>query len=201
MRRRASAVVLTAIAVVAVVVLALLGIAVLDVGRDVERIDDSIRYGAGTLDPSVRERPLGVRVGEALLGADDDLVYRDAVELARSAGLERQPPGVAVARRVEAEAMLARVLQSDGDRRLRARAANLLGVLLFEDAKSSRSSPRRFLEQSLGAFQDAVTLDARFEVAKANLEVLATLPAGTSFRRAGTQGDTASSSGEAGGGY
>lgn len=198
---RRAAILLAAAGMAVGVVIALLGVAVLGVGRDVESQDDLLRYGAAPADPAPHPRPLGVRVGEALLGVEEDRLLRDAAELAKAAGVPGEPAAVVVTRRAEAEALLGRALRDGGDPIVRSRAANLLGVLLFEDAKAARGNARRFLEQSLGGFQEAVMLDPAFAVAKANLEVLARLPAGTSLGSVGTQGDEASSSGGGESGY
>lgn len=198
---RRAAIVLAAVAIAAGVAIALAGVSVLGVGSDLEAHDSVLRYEAAPADPAPHPRPLGVRVGEALLGAEEDRLLRDAAELAKAAGLPGEPEAVVVTRRAEAEALLGRVLRGDGDPVVRSRAANLLGVLLFEDAKAARGNARRFLEQSLGGFQEAVTLDPTFAVAKANLEALARLPAGTSLGSVGTQGNEASSSGGGESGY
>jgi hypothetical protein len=199
--RRGTAIALATACVVAGVAVALLGVAVLGVGRDVQAQDDELRYAAAPADPSPHAHPLGVRVGETLLGVEEDRLLRDAAELAQAAGVPNEAEAIVVTRRAEAEALLARVLSGDGDPNVRSRAANLLGVLLFEDAKAARGNARRFLEQSLGGFQDAVMLDPTFAVAKANLELLARLPAGTALGAVGTQGEDASSSGGEESGY
>jgi hypothetical protein len=77
----------------------------------------------------------------------------------------------------------------------------VLGALLYEDAKAAPGNARRFLEQSLGSFQEAVTLDPEFAVAKTNLELLARLPAGAAIGTSGPQGEQASSAGEGESGY
>jgi hypothetical protein len=198
---RRAAILFAAAGIAAGVVVALLGIAVLGVGRDLEAQDDALRHGAPQPAPAPHARPLDVRVGEALLRVEADRLLRDAAELARAAAAPGELEAVVVTRRAEAEALLAKVLRDGGDPIVRSRAANLLGVLLFEDAKAARGNARRFLEQSLGSFQDAVTLDPAFVVAKANLEVLARIPAGASLGAAGSQGEQASSSGGEESGY
>jgi hypothetical protein len=192
---------LVAVGIAAATVLALLANSVLGVERDLRRADQALAFGAGDPDAASHERGLSVRVGESILGVTDDAAYRDAAELAESSLLPKQAPGVVVERRAEAEAMLVRIVRADSDPVLRSHASNLLGVLLFEDAKTARANPRRYLEQSLGAFQDAVTFDPSFDVAKANLELLATLPPGTSFSNIGTSGSDASASGGQESGY
>ncbi len=201
MSGRTIAVAAAAALIVAGVVLAFLGASVLGVGRDAQGQEEALRYGAPTAAPEPHARPLDVRVGEALLGVEADRVYLDAAELAQAAGIPGEPEALVVTRRAEAEALLAEILRGDADRIVRSRAANLLGVLLFEDAKAARGNARRFLEQSLGGFQEAVMLDPAFTVAKSNLEALARLPAGTSLGSVGSQGESASSSGGGPSGY
>lgn len=198
---RRTATILAGAGIAAGVAIALVGVSVLGVGGDLEAQDDALRDAAAPAEPSPHPRPLGVRIGEALLGVEADRLLRDAAELARAAGAPDEPEAIVVSRRAEAEVLLARVLRDGADPIVRSRAANLLGVLLFEDAKAARGNARRFLEQSLGGFQEAVTLDPTFAVAKANLEVLARLPAGTALGAVGTQGEDASSSGGGESGY
>lgn len=189
------------IALLAAIALALVGAAVLHVASAAKADDDRIVGGAADPDATRRERPIGVRVGEAILGVADDRSYRDALELANASRLADLPPGVAAERRAEAIAILSSIVDGDDHRGLRAKAANLLGVLYFEAAKTTTENPRRMLEQSLGAFQDAVMLDPADATAKANLELLATLPAGTKFEREEASGPAASASPGGGGGY
>lgn len=200
MRGRA-AYVAAAVALLAAIVLALVGVAVLGVAADAEADDDRIAGGAPDPDAARHERPIGVRIGEAVLGVADDRSYRDAIELARASTLDDLPSGIVAERRAEAIAILGSIVQGDDHPQLRARAANLLGVLYFEDAKVATENPRRLLEQALGAFQDAVMLDPANETAKANLELLATLPGDTKFAREEASGPEASASPGAAGGY
>jgi hypothetical protein len=188
------------VALVAAVALALVGIAVLDASEDARADDRLVVYAAGRPDETSRERGLGVRVGESILGVADDRDLRDAVALAKAAALPGQPATLAFEQRAEAEAILSELVRGDGSAALRSQAANLLGVLYFEDAKAVEENPRRYLESALGAFQDAVRIDAGNSTAKANLELLASLPARTVFRDAGAPVE-ASASPFAPGGY
>jgi hypothetical protein len=157
----------------------------MDVSQDARADDRLVVYAAGRADETRHERDLGVRIGEGILGVADDRSLRDAVALAKAAALPGQPVGLAFEQRAEAEAILAELVRGDGSAALRSQAANLLGVLYFEDAKAVEENPRRYLESALGAFQDAVRIDAGNNTAKANLELLAALPARTVFRDAG----------------
>lgn len=200
MRLRPAALALVLAALAAALALALVGVAVLDVADEAQADARAAPHGAGG-EPGRRDRGLGVRIGEAILGVADARSYLDAVALARAAARPAQPEPAVLRLRAEAEAILLPVVRGDGDPELRSRAANLLGALLFEDAKIVQQNPRRYLEQALGAFQDAVLLDPSNAVAKRNLELLATLPANTRFRREGTSGVEASASPRAPGGY
>ncbi len=193
--------VLAAVALLAAIVLALVGVAVLDVAADAEADDRVVANAAPDPEAARHERPVGVRIGEAILGVADDRSYRDAVELAKASTLESLPPAIVLERRAEAIAILGSIVRGDDDRVLRAQAANLLGVLYFEDAKTTTENPRRLLEQSLGAFQEAAMLDPANETVKANLELLATLPAATRFQREEASGAEASASPNPFGGY
>ena len=187
-------------AVLAAVALGLVGVAVLDVA-DASRADH--RAAASPVvesQPGRHARPAGVRVGEAILGVADERAYLDALRLAKAAAAPGQPEPRAIELRAEAMVILAGLVRGDGDRALRARAANLLGVLFFEDAKLQQN-PRRSLENALFAFQDAVRLDPTDVRAKANLELLATIPAGTKLRQPQAPGAEASASPAAPTGY
>jgi hypothetical protein len=199
--RRHAPYVAAAVAALAAIALALVGLAVLDVSGDARADEERLATAAADPDVPRHERPVGVQIGEAILGVADDRSYRDAVELARASGLPNLAPDVVFERRAEAIAILGGIVQGDADPVLRSRADNLLGSLYFEDAKTTQENPRRLLEQALGAFQDAVVLDPANQVARANLELLATLPATTQFRDEAASGSDASAAPSAPGGY
>lgn len=118
-----------------------------------------------------------------LLAIDDDLTFRHAVGLFRRAhtqipSFDLGPEGSAL--RVEAEATLARIVRSDGDRRRASTAANLLGVLEFVDATSAATGTATPIERSIFEFQEAIHLDSADEQAKANLELVYEVAAGAS---------------------
>ena len=187
-------------AVVAAVVLALTGLAVLNVSDDARADDRRAVFAAGRPDAQRHERGLGDRIGEEILGVADDRSLRDAVALAKASALPDQEASAALELRAEAEAILAELVRGDASAGLRSNAANLLGALYFEDAKAVEQNPRRYLESALGAFQDAVRIDAANGTAKTNLELLATLPAQTKFREPDTP-DEASATPSLPGGY
>jgi hypothetical protein len=180
---------------------AVVGIVVLGTVADTEGHHVVARSAPAVEDPALHERTLATRIGETLLGVEDQRAYYDAVLLARSAALPAQPSSAVAERRAQAEAILVGVAREDGEPRLRASAANLLGSLLFEDAKVARQNPRRFLEQSFGAFQDAALADPSSVAARRNLELLSTLPLLTIFRKETSPGTEASASGGGETGY
>ena len=192
--------VLVIVGIVVAVVLALLGLAALQVGHSARADDRRIVNSAGQLDAQQHDRDVGVRLGEALLGVADDRVYRDAVWLAKAAALPNQPSETALELRAEAEGILGPVVRGDGEPALRSQAANLLGALYFADAKTQQN-PRRYLEQALGAFQDAVSVDPSNVVAKGNLELLATVPPHTRFPSTTVPGAEATATPNTPGGY
>lgn len=179
----------------------LLGIAALRAQAETEQRWLLAARAPGVEDPAIHDPSLATRIGESLLGVGDERAYYDAVLLARSADLASQPDAVVAERRAQAQAILARLVHNTHDPALRSRAWNLLGALLFEDAKVVRENPRRFLEQAYGAFQDAVLADPSNVAAKRNLELLSTLPLRTQFRRQTSSGTEASASGGGESGY
>lgn len=197
--RRRWRIVLLALALGAAAALAVIGISVLDVGARTRADDLVLANAAGSFATEEHGRSATVRLGESILGVGDDRAFRDAVAIAKAAQTQR---GTAVLElRARAEAILFRLVRTSGDDALRSRASNLLGTLLFEDAKVVLQNPRSYLEQALGAFQDAVRFDPSNIAAKTNLEILATLRASTRFRHPGKTGETASATPSGGGGY
>jgi hypothetical protein len=174
-------------AVGAAVVLALLGRAVLSVPTKLDAED--VRLARPELAAGVEIGPSGAFGGaaEALVGATDDQSYREALRLYHASRAERSDVDI-LALHGTAAGILTRLVRDDGDPELRARAANLLGVMLLQDARINSVSARRYLELSLGAFQDAARLDPEDAEAKHNLELLATLSPGRTFREEPQQG-------------
>jgi len=192
--------IVAAVAIVVVaVVLGLLGVAVLRTSGDLQARQRALAAGVALADPGSTASLPG-RIGDALLGTAATRDYLRALALARTSGVD-QPEGAVLQARGEAEALLAPIVSGGGNSLLRSRAGNLLGVLLFEDARAARTNPRRYLDQSLAAFQDAARLDPGYATAKANLELLQTLPPGTQFRQEGASGTHASSGGSGESGY
>jgi hypothetical protein len=175
-------------AVGAAVVLALLGRAVLSVPSKLDAED--ARLARPELAAEAEIGPSGAFGGaaEALVGATDDQSYREALRLYHASRSAERSDVDVIALHGTAAGILTRLVRDDGDPELRARAANLLGVMLLQDARINPVSARRYLELSLGAFQDAARLDPEDAEAKHNLELLATLSPGRTFREEPQQG-------------
>jgi hypothetical protein len=160
---------------------ALAGAALLVVlGQDVRRWPQTFR--AGDLryrsDPFQRtawrpsERiPFGA--ARRLVGADDDLAYRRAVQRFRSTRPDN-PGGHASSRRfvavIAAERALMPIMRRSKPTERASTAANLLGLLAFDDP--APEGVGSFFSRSERMFRRAVVLDARDEEAKVNLELL-----------------------------
>lgn len=107
-----------------------------------------------------------------LLAVDDDVAFRRAARLfrlSRPAGASSGFQEVAV--KTEAGTALALVERTDADRRRKSRAANLLGILAFEEAVADQTQAATFLRRSVGKFLEAIRLDPANEEAKYNLEL------------------------------
>jgi len=200
-KRRVGAALVVLVVIGAAAVAVLLAKAVLSVPRGIQAED--ARLARPDLAASVEIGTGGVfgAIAETLVGADDDQEYREALRLYAASNVA----GLAVAERLtlhgEAESILTRLVRADGDRALRARAANLLGVMLFEDARLDPTSTRRYLDLSLGAFQDAVGFDPDFSEAKHSLELVATLPPDKVFPEEEERGSGASATPPTDSGY
>ena len=137
-------------------------------------------------DPWERERgPLSIPAG--LVGVEDDLAFRRALLLVRrSHDVNADVDAWQLLRlQGEAESALHRVEESDADPVRRAAAANLLGVLLYEDSLATRSNTRSFLRRSFAAFRRAIRTDPTNADAKFNLELLYSVAPPQSKRRRG----------------
>jgi hypothetical protein len=168
-------------------------------GRAVLAVPDAIRTQDARLSRAdlagaapVASPGLFAGTAESFLGAADDQGYREALRLFYASRDARLAPKEVLALHGEAEARLGRIVRTGGDPALRSRAANLLGVLLFDDARLDPSSTGRYLELSFGALKDAVRLDPGYAEAKRNLELVATLPLETAFRNRQERGSEAS---------
>jgi hypothetical protein len=149
---------------------------------------DDVRFQVAPAAARVWQAPGGPAAGGArrLLGLDDDLRFRAA---------ERQFVLVHVPARTyadeakrlaafgEAQSELEELARSDPAAGRRSRAANLLGILLWENAESAQENAPLLLRQSVAAFRHAIDASPTSDDAKYNLEVLLTVLEPTGERR------------------
>jgi hypothetical protein len=111
---------------------------------------------------------------EPALGIDDDLAYRDGIQLfARVEPGEVQIYGPRLENILgEAQVAIGRLSRDDPELGRRSRALNLMGV--FQISRTVTDSAERIavLRQGIGLFQGAVRLDESNADAKYNLELL-----------------------------
>jgi hypothetical protein len=172
-RRSVIPVVLGAVALVAAVALALLA-------AEVRRTDDNIRqadrrFEVASESGNVWKTAHGVRsrVARSLLGTGDDLAWRKATRLFEAAqGVLTAAPGHPDQLRAEATIALERVDKGDGDIARRARTANMLGVMAYEDAAISAANASSLLRRAADLFRNSIRMDPASAAAKFNLELL-----------------------------
>ena len=115
------------------------------------------------------------RLAAEVLGVDDDLAVRRALQLVARGRVARF---VLTSRWVqllaESEQLLAGVEERASEPRRRAVAANLLGIVYFDGAQASSTRRSDVLRASLAASERAVRLDPGNADAKFNLELLLT---------------------------
>jgi hypothetical protein len=107
----------------------------------------------------------GPGLAARLVGAAGDIRYRKSLHLADSA-LTAGRNGVR--RRSDAQAALVREPR-------RSQAANILGVLALGDSAADPANGSKYAGEAASAFESALHLDPRSEIAKTNLELLLTL--------------------------
>lgn len=164
-------------------------------GRAMQEAD--ARASVGPVDPSAWRARTWLPSGlvRRLLGIDDDLAFRRAVEQAilvvRSGTSSRTVRG-------PVETALGRIADDDANRSRASRAADYLGVLLYTQPTPKVVSPyggqgqpqaQTSEEQALSEFETAVDLDPENANAKRNLEAMlrqAQAPRRTGAGRAGT---------------
>lgn len=174
--------------------------------------EDDVSYRA---EPEARlwspERLLPSGVSSAVLGVDDDLLFRRALRATRLSHPET--PGFSdpsyVVNRNDASAWLTDIVQQDGSAERRSAAANLLGVLSFSDAIADYSNRGRLLASASARFRQAIALDPGNEDAKHNLELTLSRSRGLELSESGGgtnpspggKGAKGAGAGEAGSGY
>jgi len=174
--------------------------------------DDDLRFQVRPTAPGLWHAPSGpgASATRQLLGVDDDLRFRDAEHdfvLVHVASRSYAAEAKRLAAFGEAQSSLERLARVDPTPARRSRAANLLGILLWEDAETAQENAPLLLRQSVEAFRRAIRASAADDDAKYNLEVLMTVlePSGERRRdapeEAGGTGLRGAGVAEAGRGY
>ncbi len=111
------------------------------------------------------------RLDRAVLGLDDDLLYRRAMRAFRNGRPREQlySPDVTT-RRIQAQIALEKFLETATDPERRSQAANLLGVLGFAAATNDVAQRITFLNNAIASFRQAIALDPSNDDALFNLE-------------------------------
>lgn len=170
-----------------------LGLALL--AADVARVDEAIgrgdaRYGgvAGRAGMWEADTILPRSVGTALLGIDDDIAYRAAVQRFRFSKPRRPVESFAqLAVRAGADRRLARGVRDESNPRRQAALLNMRGALALEEARLG-SDPSLPIRRAVVQFRRAAELDPANHDAQYNLELALRL-----LKRSGT---TSGGSGE-----
>jgi hypothetical protein len=150
--------------------------------------DDDLRFQVSPITKGLWHSPGGPGAGLAkrALAVDDDLAFRRAEQLFVQVHVGASDYGAETQRLAafgQAQSTLEALARSDPSPARRSRAANLLGILLFENAASAQDNAPLLLRQSLEAFKRAVRASADDEDAKYNLELLTTVLQPTGERR------------------
>jgi len=166
---------------VAVAAVLLAGAAVLSLAADgVLRAGSALRAGdtafVGTPADAVWAAggPFG-GLGRGLLGVDDDIRYRRALQLYATIAEQSQSFDNGVARshaRGAAAAALADVERRDRDLRRAARAAVLLGVLAYSGPAARSGQEPSPTDRAIAEFTNAIRLDPANATAKTDLELI-----------------------------
>lgn len=118
---------------------------------------------------------LPARIARNVLGVDDDLAYRRALQLYARERAARFLGGTEWVHLVaRSETALANAERS-GDGVRRSAASNLLGIVYFDAARATSARSDDFVRSSVGAYQRAVRSDPGNADAKHNLELLLSL--------------------------
>jgi hypothetical protein len=160
------------VALVLAAVLAALAIDALRWERQLDRADLRFSAAAGVSDMWTPETILPAGVSRTLLGVDDDVAVREAVQrfrFSRPRSPLRQLSDVTL--RSAAEAALARALRDDPGREPAALLANLRGVLALEESRLAREQSSVLLRRAAASFREAIGHDGDYHDAKFNLEL------------------------------
>ena len=143
-------------------------------------VEDDVRFVTAPGTPHLWAAPDGPGAGRAkdLLGLGDDLRFRMAERL-YVRGHQNATSFVQEKARLSARAAAVDLLEDtvalDPASWRRARAANLLGILLFEDSRAGQEVSQDLSRQALRAFATGTREDQGAEDARFNLELLLTL--------------------------
>lgn len=127
-------------------------------------VDPGVSWSADTLLPAGASR--------TILGLDDDLSYRAAVQrFWLSKPRDPLKEFADVTRRSGAERVLARLAETDPSPERRAVALTMRGALLLEEARNTTTQRQVFVRRAIEQFQKAVALDPSNDDAVYNLEL------------------------------
>ncbi len=182
---------------VAVAALVLAAAVLVALAADVLRWDRQIRdgdiaYGTGAAASWEPNTLLPRGVSSSLLGVEDDLAYRHAVDrFWRSK--PRDPIRVFedVTRRSAAERVLGQAFTNDGNRTRRSQLAVLRAALMFEEGRNSPTQRQVFVRRAIEQLERAVILDPSNDTAVYDLELALKLLRASGSGVAGS-GDTRS---------
>ena len=182
------------VAVVALVVVAALLVALAaDVLRwDHQLRDGDIAYGAAVPAAWEPDTLLPRGVSATVLGVEDDVSYRHAVDRFWRSG-PREPIRVFedVTRRSAAERVLGQTFVSDDNPTRRSQLAVLRAALMLEEGRNSPTQRQVFVRRAIEQLERAVTLDPSNDTAIYNLELALKLLRASGSGVAGS-GDTRS---------
>lgn len=160
------------LALAASALLATLGVDVMRWDRQLQQAELRFASGTGALDMWTADTYLPSDVSGSLLGVEEDVAVRRAVQsFRRSRPRQQAQQFTDVAKRSAAEAELARAVRMGPGRRQEARLMNLRGVLRLEEARGAPSETSVLLRRAATSFREAIRRDLRYEDAKFNLEV------------------------------
>ena len=156
--------------------LALLGRGTTAVGHELDMLAD--RQGRLDLVATATAVDFGPAdtVAERLIGAGDDIEFREALGLVERSRQFSHLPVEVIKLHGQAVALLAPLVET-GDAVRASRAATLIGTLYAEGMLVDPGAAGRYGEQAVEAFQQAARLDPTNEHAKLGLELIYRRPA------------------------